>query len=126
MAASRTFKIILTNNSGVEITKRFEHLCHGEFTPGLDPPDSIAAGKQGVWRSESAGVLTGTEGYVKYDLSGRTVYIYWDNPFEPDPFSGPTARKNDSLKARVSDHDIQPDCDFDKTEGDSGFDGCDF
>jgi hypothetical protein len=121
MAASRTVKIFLLNNSGAEIRKTFEHCCGGEFTPGLHPPASISAGAEEVWRSESDGILTGTEGYVKYDLGGQTVYIYWDNPFFPDPLSGPSAIRDASLKTQVSTQDIEPDCDFEKTEGGSGF-----
>ena len=39
--ALRTF---LQNNSGFALTKTFDHLCGGVFTPGLPPPDSIPTG----------------------------------------------------------------------------------
>src|SRR5437763_15233836 len=108
MAPSRTFKLIVSNTLSVDITKTFEHLCHGEFTPGLLPPGAIPAGRQGVWRSESDGVLTGTEGYVKFNLSGQTVYIYWDNPFEPAFLDDPSTRRASQLKTLVAPHDIEP------------------
>jgi hypothetical protein len=110
----RSFEIVLDNNSGFALTKTFDHLCHGKFTPGLPPPDLIAPNQRVNWASESDGFATGTEGYVKYRIEGNgdTVYIYWDNPFT----LGVT-----NAKCQVSTADIEPDCDFDKTPADSTF-----
>ncbi len=107
--SARAFRIALSNLSGLDLTKSFDHLCHGEWTPGLSPPDHIPPGADGTWRSESSGVATGTEGYVKFIIegSGDTVYVYWDNPF-----FGIT-----SSRGEVSTQDIEPDCDFQKISG---------
>jgi hypothetical protein len=121
--SARTFDIILTNNSGLTLTHSFDHLCHGTWTPNLSPPPSIADGKAARIKSESDGLATGVEGYVKYqvevtglDKQGRPlpkdiVYIYWDNPFT----LGTT-----HAKCQCSAEDIPPDCDFDQPAG-SGF-----
>jgi hypothetical protein len=71
-------------------------------------------GQQVVWRSESSGIATGTEAYVKYSIDGigDTVYIYWDNPF----LLGVT-----HAKGQVSTQDVEPDCDFEKTPGGGTF-----
>src|SRR5207248_572506 len=113
----RTFEVILTNNSGFPLTKTFEHLCGGDWTPGLHPPDMIPPGQAQPWQSESDGLATGTEGYVKYKVgatTGDTVYIYWDNPFA----FGVT-----KAFCKVSTTDVEPDCDFEKTSGGAVFPG---
>jgi hypothetical protein len=111
---ARTYDLFLTNESGFTLTKTFDHLCHGIFTPALAPPGSILSGQQMRWKSESDGFATGTEGYVKYRIEGTgdTVYIYWDNPFT----LGVT-----HAKGQVSTADVEPDCDFEKTSGGSTF-----
>jgi hypothetical protein len=109
--SARAFKIELLNVSGSHLTKTFDHLCGGDWTPSLRPPDSIPPGNRVVWRSESSGIATGTEAYVKYriDSFGDTVYIYWDNPF-----FGVT-----HAKGQVSTQDVEPDCDFETSPGSS-------
>lgn len=108
--SARAFRFKLQNNSGHVLTKTFDHLCGGDWTPSLRPPDSIPVGAEVTWRSESSGVGTGTEAYVKYRIEGvgDTVYIYWDNPF----LGGVT-----QAKGQVSTEDVQPDCDFEKSSG---------
>jgi hypothetical protein len=117
--SQRAFNIFLINNSGVTISKTFDHLCGGDWTPALSPPPSIPDGKQVEFRSESAGIATGTEGYVKYGIPSfdsdhnptqDELYIYWDNPY----------LGTNTAITQVSTQGIQPDCDFDKTGG-SGF-----
>ncbi len=110
--AARAFRVEFANGSGSSLTKTFDHLCGGDWTPSLRPPDSIPAGSTVVWRSESSGIATGTEAYVKYriDSVGDTVYIYWDNPF----LFGVT-----HAKGQVSTQDVEPDCDFEKSSGSS-------
>jgi len=111
---ARTYDLYLTNESGNPLTKTFDHLCGGIFTPDLAPPDTILPGHTNRFMSESDGVMTGTEGYVKYRIEGNgdTVYIYWDNPFTLG-----VTRAN----FQVSTADVEPDCDFEKTNPSSTF-----
>jgi hypothetical protein len=106
----RSFEISLHNNSGFALTRTFDHLCHGIWTPALRPPDTIQNDVRAMWKSESDGVATGTEGYVKYRIEGNgdTVYLYWNNPF---------AFGETWAKSQVSTEDIEPDCDFEKKVG---------
>jgi hypothetical protein len=112
--AARAFRFELENSSGFSLTKTFDHLCHGDWTPSLRPPDKIESKQTVVWRSESNGIGTGTEAYVKYNIDsvGDTVYIYWDNPF---------LIGNTHAKWQVSTQDVEPDCDFEKSPPGSGF-----
>jgi hypothetical protein len=86
----RLFRVTIRNpTQGLRLVKRgVEHLCHGVWTgePALTPPPEIAAGATGWFQSESDGLMTGTEGWVKYDVvSGAgpegMAYFYWDNPW---------------------------------------------
>src|SRR5260370_13019356 len=111
---ARSMNISLTNASGITITKTFEHHCHGQYTDGMAPPGTIANGQTVVFQAESAGVATGTEGYVKYGVPSGTdnngnpttdeLYLYWDVPFIGTPKAIGT----------VSTASVQPDCDFDR------------
>lgn len=125
--SARTFLVQITNSTPFALTLTFDHLCHGDWTPGLkprgdpDPSKLINPGETVRWRSESAGIATGTEGYVKYtvmateaNFSNDIVYIYWDNPFV-----GKT-----TAKTSVTTADVDPDCDFDTNHpGGSEFPG---
>jgi hypothetical protein len=113
----RAFNVWLINGTEVTISKTFDHLCGGDWTPALSPPSSIPANSQVLFRSESAGIATGTEGYVKYGIPSfdsnnnptqDELYIYWDNPFAFGVTHG---------LAQVSTQGIQPDCDYTKTAG---------
>ncbi|GAA4028655.1 hypothetical protein GCM10022232_88160 [Streptomyces plumbiresistens] len=79
--------VIHNRTSYYKLVKTFDHLCHGEWTPGgWLPPAVIEPGRSGGMQSESAGTATGTEGYAKYDVFFGVkrlgmVYVYWDNPF---------------------------------------------
>src|SRR5260370_23281712 len=110
---ARSVNITLANSSGSTITKTFEHHCHGQWTDGLSAPATIASGATAVFQAESAGILTGAEGYVKYgvpstntngDPTQDELYLYWDNPF-----IGQT-----KASGLVSTQSVQPDCDFEK------------
>ncbi|HYX23141.1 MAG TPA: hypothetical protein VFC23_03240 [Thermoanaerobaculia bacterium] len=66
-------------------------------------------------QSESGGVLTGTEGYAKYEVDGSRgekkglIYVYWRNPYY-----GVT-----HFRYQPVDLDIYPDCDFKAPAGGS-------
>jgi hypothetical protein len=54
-------------------------LSHGIWT--VLPPESLPKATSRFWMSESNGILTGTEGSVRYGSSFGDVTIYWDNPY---------------------------------------------
>jgi len=110
----RTFRVVVDNDTGCFTLKRtFDHLCHGVWASDeLTPPEEIAPGASAEMQSESDGFMTGTEGYVKYDVvSGADrlgmVYVYWENPFYG------TIR----FRFECAPDDVEPDCDFDKPSG---------
>jgi hypothetical protein len=128
----RVFRILLSNNLGVPLLNGEPHLCHGDWTPGgWEPPATIPARSEVGWQSESGGIATGTEGWVKYKI-GRipqvipggtppaavptetTVYIYWNNPFLSSPF---TTQDYTRAKGSVTVGDVRADCDADDSGG---------
>jgi|GEM_PF-3330364 len=115
---ARTFRVVIHNTSNyLRLVKTFDHLCWGDWTPGgWEPKSAIEPGASAGFQGESGGPLSGTEGYVKYDVVGPDrhhgmIYVYWDNPF----YGVTTFRV---IKAA---DDVAPDCDYDPPEGGSGF-----
>lgn len=87
---ARVFRYTLQNTiTGHTMRLEAHSLCGGCWTPGgWRPPDSIASGARGGWQSESCGIMTGTQGWVKYRLNRDSdganrglVYVYWTNPY---------------------------------------------
>jgi hypothetical protein len=114
----RSARTVIRNaTSNYRMTLTFSHLCGGEWTPGgWAPPAEIRPGQTGGMQSESDGILTGTEGYAKYDVTFGVrrlgmVYVYWTNPT-----AGVT-------RPRFAVHrvDVLPHCDYDNPDGDSVF-----
>lgn len=109
----RDVNITLSNNTPFTLTLvGSSGPCHGDWT--AQPPQQIQSKTHGVWQSDSSGILTGTEGWVKYVIESSTpgcpqelVYIHWDNPFVWDNNTTP-------LDFAVSTNDITPHCDQDK------------
>jgi hypothetical protein len=72
-------------------------LSHGEWAAGAQPPSVITPNMQVTWESDSDGVATGTQGWVRYypvravppsqaepppmAPDSETIYFTWDNPF---------------------------------------------
>jgi hypothetical protein len=115
----RSFKIEIRNaTSDLALVQSFNHLCGGSWTAGLAPQGRIPPSSSAALEAESDGIMTGTEGYVKYDLirgPGKfgMIYAYWDNPWW-----GVT-----HFRCGGALDDIFPDCDFDPPAGSSGFTG---
>jgi hypothetical protein len=86
---ARTVRCFLDNQTDSPLFFDSDHHDHGEFTGGWSPPAVIAPGTTGEWRTESDGILTGTEGRVKYGTGVTTsagshmefLDCYWDNPY---------------------------------------------
>jgi hypothetical protein len=72
----------LFNMTSDPLVKISEHLDGGEFTNPFQPPQTILPGQFGEWRAESAGIGTGTEGSVDYEVEGKgdRIHFGWDNP----------------------------------------------
>ena len=95
--AVRAYNITLANFSGKAITLAGQNLCHGEWSANQAPPARIEVGQTVTFRSESDGIMTGCEGFVKYECpDGSTdpsitpenldgtpteLYLYFDNPY---------------------------------------------
>jgi Bacterial tandem repeat domain 1 len=88
--------IILKNSTTSALTRIDENLDHGEWwdddkpskhvgsaTWTNAPPSKIGPGATVAWGSQSAGLMTGTEGWVKYsfDANGEELKIFWQVPF---------------------------------------------
>jgi hypothetical protein len=58
-------------------------LFFGVWRNAAEPPFTITTGETVWWEAESDGVLTGTEGTVRYGIgsSGAELTVHWDNPF---------------------------------------------
>jgi hypothetical protein len=127
----RSVRVTLSNNTPftlklIDPRIATEDPCHGNWTDvSWRPPQQIAQKSHGAWQSESAGIGTGTEGWVKYqientdadlkaDPTGRTlclqelVYIHWDNPFIWDPLG-----HTKPIDFTVSTTDVTPPCNSD-------------
>jgi hypothetical protein len=127
----RTFRIFLSNNTDHCLVRVNHHLDHGEWTSGeWTPPPTIPPRSERGWQSESAGIGTGTEGWVEYRprvlpgplLGGGfgdpctqpemadLIRITWDNPFLGNPLDG--------TAATVAEASVSVDGGFDTTSFD--------
>jgi hypothetical protein len=79
-------KVFINNESDAILNLAGEELAHGDYTPGWHPPAVIAAGEQKGFQGEGNIIpvdvpSTGTEGRVRYNISGGgELYIHWDSP----------------------------------------------
>jgi hypothetical protein len=89
MSAARIFRYDLHNDVfGHTLTLQREHLCGGCYTPDWEPPEVIDYGQSRGMQAESCGIMTGTQGWVKYRIRRNSdqadrglVYLYWTNPY---------------------------------------------
>lgn len=103
---ARSFRIYLSNNTFSPLALTGSYRCNGQWTDGWpSPPQTIAPRSMVAWQSESDGIMTGTEGWVKYDLQPtdsdgvrmvdsdgnalptEKIYAHWDNPYLGIPTS---------------------------------------
>jgi hypothetical protein len=106
---ARTFRVVISNAcSFLTLNQTFNHLCGGDWTPGgWTPPNTISPGTSGGIQAESNRFMSGTEGYVKYDVRDANdkrgmVYVYWNNPFYGITY----------FRAVTAADDVEPDCDY--------------
>lgn len=114
----RSTTITIANPTDQDLTLIASHTCHGCWTNDIAPPQTIAKNSCASWEAESCGIGTGTEGWVKYQISNpvtgcvpELVFIYWDNPF---------AWRNDTkaIDFSVTTTDVTPVCDGDQGQWD--------
>ena len=83
-SAARSVKTTFFNDSDCTLTNYDAWLYHGIWTiyPPTIPPHTTV-----VFGSESSGLFTGTEGYVRYMADPYCIpgpvgtYMYWNNPY---------------------------------------------
>jgi hypothetical protein len=78
--AVRSFYVDVAN-AGPTLTKKSEHLEHGEWKEGNLPPDKILHNHHGHFQNDSAGTGTGAQGNVLYGSDAGDVNIWWKDPF---------------------------------------------
>jgi hypothetical protein len=125
--SARTFRLLIQNNTALDFTLQEQHLCGGDWTPDWTPASTIAAKGEAGLQSESSGIMTGTEGWVKYaitDVVNNTteqLYLHWSNPY----YDAPTfpSQAGDNPSAQVSVTDVTPHCDAGTSGGGGGFTG---
>eukprot|EP01084_Bolivina_argentea_P262932 444863_1 len=78
-SAARSVWVQFKNETAYTIKETSYGLDHGIWTtssPSKIPPNSTKS-----WQSESNGLWTGTEGYCRYEINGKTFRIRWNNPY---------------------------------------------
>jgi len=114
--AARSVQIQFTNATDFPLNLIASHLCHGKWTnDGAKPPQQVAARSMVSWESQSDGILTGTQGWVKYKLApssgnNEQVLVSWDNPYVP-------ATGTPWIVPSESIYNISPPCGNDSTGG---------
>jgi hypothetical protein len=134
--ARRSIRVTLSNNTlfTLELAS-VSGPCHGSWTDPWEPPAQILPRTHGAWQSESSGIATGTEGWVKYLIKNtdgdprftnqscpeEMVYIHWDNPFVwPTSIDDP---KQFPLQPLVATSNVPPPCDADRSNEWNGVGG---
>ncbi|KAF4344156.1 hypothetical protein FBEOM_1878 [Fusarium beomiforme] len=78
---SRSTNIEVDNNTGADLVLADQGLSHGIWTEGLFPPQLIRNGDSGKFQAESAGFMTGDQGYATYSSSAGKFTFNFDNPY---------------------------------------------
>lgn len=80
-SSARSVTVTVVNGTGVALSCAQAVLDGGEWANY--PPDALAPGATSVFRTQSNGVMTGTEGTVKFAVAGSSslVSARWENPY---------------------------------------------
>jgi hypothetical protein len=119
----RSIRITISNNTTFDLKLIGKASpCHGIWSDGSEPPDLIKSKTHGTWQSESSGIATGTEGWVKYAIGNLAdvVYIYWDNPFIWGKSTIPLdllSKDKPQTRSLVAVTNVTPPCDTDQERG---------
>ncbi|XTZ40196.1 aegerolysin family protein [Salmonella enterica] len=92
--AARSVDAIIINLTNSVLTFDSTSLWHGCWSATV--PKNVAAYSTAHVRSESCGVLTGTEGAARYhDSDGKEFVVYWNNPWSgSNTFDATTQNSN--------------------------------
>lgn len=83
--AARSVDVIIVNTLDKDLILIGKGLDHGIWSDDMDPRQVIRAGQQGACGSESKGIMTGTEGWVKYNIADNVDFTFrWNNPYAGD------------------------------------------
>lgn len=77
--SARAVTIVVTNATTQPLGCSTAVLDGGEWASY--PPDSLAPGATGRWRTQSRGLATGTEGRATFRSAAGDVTVSWDNPY---------------------------------------------
>ncbi|MEU1878250.1 aegerolysin family protein [Streptosporangium sp. NPDC020072] len=82
--AARSTKVVFHNDTDCTLTQIGKETYHGIWV--IEPNSSIAPHSSDYFKTESDGVLTGTEAAIKYradncSRAGKQVRFHWDNPY---------------------------------------------
>jgi hypothetical protein len=87
LAASRSVDVTLVNRSSCDLVLTGTSIPHGIWI--TTPPSTLEAGFQVTWRTESSGILTGTEGSASWLTANcdsranknKNVWLHWSSPW---------------------------------------------
>ncbi|WP_437972222.1 hypothetical protein WMF04_24285 [Sorangium sp. So ce260] len=81
--ASRSVSCTLINKSERRLRSSNRKLAHGELNPELPDVIEVPPGGTLSWNAESCGFMTGTEGWLVFEVIGADAMfeVGWDNPF---------------------------------------------
>lgn len=81
VSSARSVAVRVVNETGLALTCRDAVLDGGEWASY--PTDVIGAGETVRWRTQSNGMMTGTEGRAVFAVEGSaaTVDLWWNNPY---------------------------------------------
>jgi hypothetical protein len=85
--SAREVEVFMTNSTRCDLVLVTARLDHGEWV--RFPPRFVERGDTVDWRSDSNGVLTGTEGEADYVTQGcrnpanntKRIHLHWNNPY---------------------------------------------
>jgi len=82
---ARSVDVLIVNYLDKDLTLIGSGLDHGIWSDNQDPRQVIRANEMGGCASESKGIATGTEGWVKYYIADNVDFTFrWDNPYLGD------------------------------------------
>eukprot|EP01084_Bolivina_argentea_P267781 454653_1 len=80
-SSARSTEVQLLNDTSYTLEHESSGLQHGIWTKNHKTPKQIEPFESKSWRTESNGIMTGTQGYVYYKINGEKFKLLWNNPF---------------------------------------------